>query len=70
MSDSQPSTAHQLSDAQIELIAEKAAQKAVAKLTEEFYKQVGKSVVDKFLIVLGAATLAGVIWVKQIKGGG
>lgn len=60
---------HQLSDEQIELIAEKAAQKAVAKLTEEFYKQVGKSVVDKFLIVLGAVTLAGVVWFKQIKGG-
>lgn len=62
--------AHQFSDEQIEHIAEKAAQKAVAKLTEEFYKQVGKSVVDKFLIVLGAVTLAGVVWFKQIKGGG
>ena len=70
MNDFQPSTSHQLSDEQIELIAEKAAQKAVAKLTEEFYKQVGKSVVDKFLIVLGAVTLAGVVWFKQIKGGG
>lgn len=70
MNDFQHSTSHHLSDEQIELIAEKAAQKAVAKLTEEFYKQVGKSVVDKFLIVLGAATLAGLIWVKQIKGGG
>lgn len=69
MNDFQPSTAHQLSDEQIEHIAEKAAQKAVAKLTEEFYKQVGKSVVDKFLIVLGAVTLAGVVWFKQIKGG-
>ena len=70
MSESTPTTAHQFSDEQIELIAEKAAQKAVAKLTEEFYKQVGKSVVDKFLIVLGAVTLAGVVWLKQIKGGG
>ena len=70
MNDFQHSNSHQLSEEQIELIAEKAAQKAVAKLTEEFYKQVGKSVVDKFLIVLGAATLAGLIWVKQIKGGG
>ena len=70
MSESTPTTAHQFSDEQIELIAEKAAQKAVAKLTEEFYKQVGKSVVDKFLIVLGAVTLAGVVWFKQIKGGG
>lgn len=69
MDDFQHSTSHQLSDEQIELIAEKAAQKAVAKLTEQFYKQVGKSVVDKFLIVLGAVTLAGMIWFKQIKGG-
>ena len=69
MNESQSATSHQLSDEQIELIAEKAAQKAVAKLTEEFYKQVGKSVVDKFLIVLGAVTLAGVVWFKQIKGG-
>lgn len=70
MHESQPATTHQFSDEQIELIAEKAAQKAVAKLTEEFYKQVGKSVVDKFLIVLGAVTLAGIVWFKQIKGGG
>ena len=69
MNDAQPTPSHQLSDEQIELIAEKAAQKAVAKLTEEFYKQVGKSVVDKFLIVLGAVTLAGLVWFKQIKGG-
>lgn len=69
MDEQQQKAAHQLSDEQIELIAEKAAQKAVAKLTEEFYKQVGKSVVDKFLIVLGAVTLAGVVWFKQIKGG-
>ena len=69
MNESQSAASHQLSDEQIDLIAEKAAQKAVAKLTEEFYKQVGKSVVDKFLIVLGAVTLAGVVWFKQIKGG-
>lgn len=69
MSEATPTPAHQFSDEQIELIAEKAAQKAVAKLTEEFYKQVGKSVVDKFLIVLGAVTLAGVVWFKQLKGG-
>ncbi len=68
MNDLQHSNSHQLSEDQIELIAEKAAEKAVAKLTEEFYKQVGRSVVDKFLIVLGAATLAGVIWFRQLKG--
>lgn len=36
------------------MIAEEAARLAVEKLTEDFYKQVGKNVVNKFFIVIGA----------------
>ena len=70
MNDFQPSTSHQLSEEQIELIAEKAAEKAVAKLTDRVYREVGKSVLSKLSWTVGVITLAAVIWFKQIKAGG
>lgn len=36
------------------MIAEEAARLAVEKLTQDFYEQVGKNVVNKFFIVIGA----------------
>jgi hypothetical protein len=44
----------QLSDEQIELIAERAAEKALEKV----YSQIGKSVVQKVLWLVGAGALA------------
>ena len=46
------------------LIAKAAAKIAVKELSEEFYKQVGKTVVQKALIWLGAA----VVGVGAFKG--
>lgn len=46
----------ELSDEQIDKIAEKAAEKALEKV----YTQIGKSVVQKVLYLVGAAALA--IW--------
>lgn len=56
-----------LTDEQIEAIAEKAADKAVGKLTDTFYKQVGKSFVDKTLIIIGVIG-TGVYFTGKNKG--
>lgn len=39
------------------LIAEKAAKLAVEMVMDEFYKGVGKSLIQRFLILLGAAAV-------------
>lgn len=49
-----------LSDAEIEAIAERAAEKAL----ERVYTQIGKSVVNKMLWLLGAAGLAVFAYLK------
>lgn len=49
-----------LSDAQIALIAEKAAEVALEKV----YTNIGKSVVSKFLWLVGAAALAVAAWMN------
>lgn len=43
-----------LSDAQLDAIAERAAEKALAKV----YEEIGRSIVKKALWVIGAGTLA------------
>lgn len=53
-----------LTDKQIERIAEKAADRAVAKITDHVYREVGKSVVSKFLWIVGALAVALFIWGK------
>lgn len=47
-----------LTDAQIDEIAEKAADKAVAKMTTIIYQEVGKGVVNKLLWVIGVIAVA------------
>lgn len=56
-----------LTEEQIEAIAEKAAEKAVAKITTDFYTTVGKSVVTKFFTVVGIISVAFFFW-AQSKG--
>jgi hypothetical protein len=51
-----------LSDEQIELIAERAAEKALEKV----YASVGKSVVHKILWLVGAAALALAAYLKGV----
>lgn len=53
----------------IEDIAERAATKAVAKITDQIYKDVGKTVIQKFIWTIGAIAVAGFLWVGKIKGG-
>lgn len=53
-----------LSEEQIEEIAEKAAEKAIEKMTGDIYRAVGKSVLTKFLWVIGASTVGAWLWLK------
>lgn len=43
----------QLTEAQMEAIAERAAEKAVAKMTGMVYESVGKTVIKKFFLIVG-----------------
>ena len=40
------------------LIARKAAEMAVKQITDEFYKGVGRNVVNRWLIIIGAIAVA------------
>jgi len=57
----------QLSDEHIEQIAERAATKAMAKLTDEVYRSVGKGVVNKLFLVVGVLATCAYFW-AQSKG--
>lgn len=54
-----------LSERQIDQIAEKAAEKAIAKMTNQIYQEIGKGVVTKFLWLLGAFVVGVVTAVKS-----
>lgn len=54
----------QLTDEQIEEIAERAAKKAVEQMTNQIYLEVGKGVVKKALYLLGAFIVGAGIWAK------
>jgi len=55
----------QLSDEHIEQIAERAAEKAVKKMTDQVYKAVGKSVLQKLFYITGAIAVAGYFWLQS-----
>ncbi len=54
-----------LSESQIEYIAERAASKAVEKITTDLYSAVGKGVIKRFVWVLGAVVVGGYVWLKN-----
>jgi hypothetical protein len=54
-----------ISDEQMTEIAEMAAAKAIEKMTTDFYKSVGQTVVSRGLIMLGALSFAGYLWAKK-----
>ena len=54
-----------ISDEQIDEIAEKAAAKAIERLTGDVYQAVGKSVISKFLWIVGAVVVGGWLWLKK-----
>lgn len=51
-----------LSDEEIDLIAEKAAEKAIEKITHQLYEEIGRSIVSKVLTGLGILAVALVSW--------
>lgn len=56
-----------ITEAQIDMIAEKAAEKAVARMIETGYRAVGKSVVQKGFYVIGVVA-CGVVGTLYAKG--
>jgi hypothetical protein len=54
-----------LTEDQIEEIAERAAERAMQKLTDHMYKQVGKSVVGKFFWIVGVISVGLYLWLKH-----
>lgn len=56
-----------LSEDEIDEIAEKAAEKAIEKLTNKVYQGVGRSIIEKFIWIVGALSVGAYIW-AQSKG--
>jgi len=57
----------QLSDEQIDFIAEKAADRAVKKLTDQAYQAIGKSVLEKLFYIVGVCSAAAYFWLENRK---
>lgn len=51
-----------LTEEQIELIAERAATRAVSKMTDQLYREVGRGVISKMLYLVGVVTVAAWAW--------
>jgi hypothetical protein len=51
-----------LSEELIEAIAERAAEKAVTKLTHDLYAQIGRGIVNKIMTVIGVLAVALFFW--------
>jgi hypothetical protein len=58
-----------LTDAQIEKITERAADKAVAKMTANFYMEVGKGFINKIFFVAGVIVVSVLAWWYGKTGG-
>jgi len=54
-----------LDDSELEKIAERAAEKAIEKLTNHVYQEIGKSVISKFVYIVGACSLGLYLWLKS-----
>ena len=54
-----------LTEEQIEEIAERAAERAMKKLTDHMYKEVGRSVVNKLFWIVGVISVGLYMWLKQ-----
>ena len=52
-------------EAVLEKIAEKAAEKAIGKLTNHVYQEIGRSVISKFVYIIGACSLGLYLWLKS-----
>lgn len=62
---SQNQTSSVLTEEQIEEIAERAAERAMRKLTDHMYKEVGRGVVNKLFWIIGVISVGLYLWLKQ-----
>lgn len=51
-----------LTEEQIEIIAERAASRAMLKMTDQIYREVGKGVISKLLYMVGVTAVALWAW--------
>jgi hypothetical protein len=51
-----------LTEEQIEIIAERAAEKALLKMTNQLYQEVGKGVISKLLYIVGVVSVGSWAW--------
>jgi len=54
-----------LTDEQINLIAERASDRAVEKITNQVYREIGRTLLQKFVWVLGALGIGAYIYLQQ-----
>ena len=54
-----------ITDEEIELIAEKAAEKAVAKMTTMVYREVGRTIVHRFFWIVGLSAVGLYVYLQQ-----
>lgn len=62
---SKPAVIEALTEEQIDTIAERAAEKAVEKLTNHIYMEVGRGVIKRVVYALGAFVIGVVLWAKK-----
>lgn len=60
-----PAVIEALTEEQIDTIAERAAEKAVEKLTDHIYMEVGRGVIKRIAYVCGAFVIGVVLWAKK-----
>jgi hypothetical protein len=58
----------ELTEEQLDAIAERAADKAAAEVFKIVYAEIGRNVVSKFLYILGAALIAFAGWLSGHSG--
>ena len=52
-------------DAQINLIAERAADRAVEKITSQIYREIGRTVLQKLIWVVGAVAIGAYMYMQS-----
>ena len=60
-----PSITNEQLEQLVERAADRAAVKAVELIKTDFYRSVGKTVVDRVLWIAGALIVAGYVWAKS-----
>lgn len=56
----------QLTEEEIDEIAEKAAEKAISKMTDKMYEEVGRTLISKFFFIIGLLGVGVYIGLKSV----